>query len=58
MHKIKIHKNVLPCQVVSTGIPGQYVTAPDSEGTWSFVEVCHEDDTGQLVHDYFTWERE
>ena len=58
MHKIKIHKDVLPCQMVSTGIAGQYVPAPEESGTYSFVEVCHEDDTGQLVHDYFTWERE
>ena len=56
--KIKIHKNIQPGQVVWTGIPGMYICAPEDPGTYSFVEVGHENEDGQLVHDYYTWERE
>lgn len=56
--KIKIHKNIQPGQEVWTGIPGQYVNAPEEPGTYSYVEECHENEDGQLVHDYFTFVRE
>lgn len=58
MNKIRIHKNIPAGEEVWTGIPGQYVSAPEAPGTYSFVEVCHEDESGQLVHDYYTFERE
>lgn len=56
--KIRIHKNVLPCQMVSTGILGQYVNALEEAGMYSYVEECYENENGQLVHDYFAFERE
>lgn len=56
--KIKIHKNIAPGQEVPTGIPGMYVSAPEEPGTYAFVEECYENEDGQLVHDYFAFERE
>ena len=56
--KITIHKNIQPGQEVWTGIPGQYVNAPEEPGTYCFVEECYENENGQLVHDYFAFERE
>lgn len=56
--KITIHKNIKPGQEVFTGIPGQYVNAPEEAGMYSYVEECHENEDGQLVHDYFAFERQ
>ena len=55
--KITIWDNIQPGEEVWTGVPGMYVNAPEESGIYSFVEVCHENEDGQLIHDYFTFER-
>lgn len=59
MKKITIHRHIRPGQEVFTGIPGNYETAPEAPGLYSFVEYASEDrESGQLTHDYFAWEKE
>ena len=54
--KITVHRNVKPGEEVFTGIPGQYLTAPEHGELWDFVEYAHENEDGQLIHDRFSFE--
>lgn len=53
--KIRIAKNVKAGQEAFTGFAGQYLTAPEAQGTYSLYEIFRETEDGQMVHEDFEW---
>ena len=49
-YPITIQSGIQPGQEVWTGIPGQYITAPDEPGIYEFQEIVREDESGNLIH--------
>lgn len=56
--EIILYEKLRPGQEVFTGFPGQYMNAPEEPGTYRFIEIVHENEDGQLVHDDFEFEKE
>ena len=56
--KIILKRNVLPGQEVWTGIPGRYESVPENwKGVYNFIEIAHRNEEGNLIHDYFDFEK-
>lgn len=56
--KLKIKSGIQPGQEVFTGYAGQYLTAPDGQGTYTLYELVYRDQDGNLRHEDFDFEVE
>ena len=56
--RLEIKSGIKPGQEVFTGFAGQYLTAPEDQGTYTLYELVYESQDGQLRHDDFVFEAE